>query len=69
MPSAKRHTTETGHHFYFIYTRSLATNAPGYLDCHTVGAIAPARSTAYLAWLRVTCQHARLMSAALSACH
>ena len=48
MPSAKRHTAETGHHFYMyvIYKQARSTlatngnaagsNAPGYLDCHTV---------------------------------
>ena len=42
MPSAKRHTAETGHHFYVIYLqgRSPSTRyAPGYLCCHTVGGV------------------------------
>ena len=47
-------------------TRSLTTAAPDDLHTHTVGATAPARSGAYLAWLRVTCQHVRLMLVALS---
>ena len=50
-------------------TGALATIAPGYLSLTQSTPMAPERTAVPLACLCVACQHARLMSAALSGSH